>query len=159
MPESLLVQFWAVFKVIFSILVQFWIVFKVPYSLLVQFWTLFYMPDSFFVQLGTNDILNSLIETNNVQEGMKRFTALSGDAGRGATRLHRIMIQEAKRASGLRLAFTVPPPSHHHRAAAGNNSAPGIMSLRALQRARASVRLAALGTVALIFLLERTHQL
>ena len=68
-PESLLAQFWAVFKVPFSILVQFWIVFKVPYSLLVQFWTLFYMPDSFFVQLGTNDILNSWIETNNVQEG------------------------------------------------------------------------------------------
>ena len=70
MPESLLVQFWTVFKVPFSLLVQFWIVFKVPYSLLVQFWTIFYMPDSFFVQLGTNDLLNSWIETNNVQEGM-----------------------------------------------------------------------------------------
>ena len=72
-PESLLVQFWAVFKVPFSILVQFWIVFKVPYSLLVQFWTLFYMPDSFFVQLGTNDFLNSWIETNNVQEGSSQY--------------------------------------------------------------------------------------
>ena len=50
-----------------------WIVFSVPYSLLVQFWTLFYMPDSFFVQLGTNDILNSWIETNNVQEGRVQF--------------------------------------------------------------------------------------
>ena len=75
-PESLLVQFWAVFKVPFSILVQFWIVFKVPYSLLVQFWTLFYMPDSFFVQLGTNDLLNSWIDTNNVQEGA-RFMMMS----------------------------------------------------------------------------------
>ena len=27
------------------------------------------MPDSFFVQLGTNDLLNLWIETNNVQEG------------------------------------------------------------------------------------------
>ena len=58
-----------VFSVPESLLVQFWTVFKVPFSLLVQFWTLFYMPDSFFVQLGTNDLLNSWIETNNVQEG------------------------------------------------------------------------------------------
>ena len=72
-PESLLVQFWTVFKVPFSLLVQFWIVFKVPYSLLVQFWTIFYMPDSFFIQLGTNDLLNSWIETNNVQEGELLF--------------------------------------------------------------------------------------
>ena len=58
------------------LLVQFWIVFKVPYSLLVQFWTVFYMPDSFFVQLGANDLLNSWIETNNVQEGGMAASAL-----------------------------------------------------------------------------------
>ena len=70
-PESLLVQFWAVFKVPFSILVQFWIVFKVPYSLLVQFWILFNVPNSLIVQLGAKVLLNSWIQTNNVQEGRK----------------------------------------------------------------------------------------
>ena len=84
-PESLLVQFWTVFKVPFSLLVQFWIVFKVPYSLLVQFWTIFYMPDSFFVQLGTNDLLNSWIETNNVQEG-ERPIQLMGCFGASSIR-------------------------------------------------------------------------
>ena len=67
--EFEMVHSWIVFRVPESLLVLFWIVFIVPYSLLVQFWTLFYMPDSFFVQLGTNDLLNSWIETNNVQEG------------------------------------------------------------------------------------------
>ena len=40
------------------------------YSLLVQFWILFNVPNSLIVQLGAKVLLNSWIQTNNVQEGL-----------------------------------------------------------------------------------------
>ena len=43
------------------------------YSLLVQFWILFNVPNSLIVQLGAKDLLNSWIQTNNVQEGYYGF--------------------------------------------------------------------------------------
>ena len=67
--EFEMVHFWIVFNVPGSYIVQFWIVFKVSYSLLVQFWILFNVPNSLIVQLGAKDLLNSWIQTNNVQEG------------------------------------------------------------------------------------------
>ena len=39
------------------------------YSLLVQFWILFNVHNYLIVQLGAKDLLNSWIQTNNVQEG------------------------------------------------------------------------------------------
>ena len=71
--EFEMVLSWIVFNVPDSLLVQFWIVFKVSYSLFVQFWILFHVPNSLLVELGAKDLLNSWIQTNNVQEG--RFTS------------------------------------------------------------------------------------
>ena len=52
-------------------------VFKVSYSLLIQFWILFNVPNSLIVQLGAKVLLNSWIQTNNVQEGTPLISVVS----------------------------------------------------------------------------------